>query len=470
MNNNRATNPDNVEKPLPDFHRTDAGNAKKLIYHFGEMVRYSYERKNWLFYDGVRWLWDDGGRIVELAKETVKILHLEGIAETDDAIRQDKLKFAAKSENERSIRAMIELARSEPGIPLKLEQLDPDPWLLNCPNGTIDLKTAQLKPHNSADLITKLVPVAYSPGAPRPMWESFLNRITGGDEGLSGFLRRGVGYSLTGDVRCQVVFYVYGLGGNGKTTFLGEIKKVSGDYSGKIHNDWLTEKAGNFSRPKEGLANLAGKRFVLSSEFERTQRLALGTIKDFSGGETYTADRKYEHEFEFKPVGKLWMYGNYLPLIIDNTSSVWRRFRLIPFNIEIGENERIEDLIGLLEAELPGILAWAIEGCLEWQQIGLAEPPIVKQATANWQREQDPLADFIEDSCVIQPNAKTSKNCLRTKYEQWCEANGITPLKLWHFKRALTDRGIKDGHSGPERYWAGIRLKDGIVDVGQLGQ
>jgi len=396
------------------------------------------------------------------------MLYKEALSETDDKTRLEKLKFATKSESERSIQAMIKLAQSEPDIPVNLEQLDKNKLLLNCLNGTIDLKNGNLRPHDSSDLITKLVPIAYNPDAPHPIWDSFLKKVTGGDDDLGGFLRRCAGYSLTGDISCQVVFYVYGLGQNGKSTFLGTIYKANGDYSGKINNDWLTEKPGNYSRPKEGLANLDGKRFVLSTEFERTQRLALGMIKDFSGGETCVADRKYEHEFAFDPVGKLWMYGNYLPVVIDNTLSVWRRFRLIPFNIEIGEDERINDLMRLLEDELPGILAWEVEGYLEWQRIGLAEPPIVMQATADWQREQDPLADFIEDYCFIQASTKISKQLLRTAYEQWCGKNSSKPIELKSFKRALTDRGIKDGHSGPERYWAGIRLKDGISEVGQM--
>jgi len=212
--------------------------------------------------------------------------------------------------------------------------------------------------------------------------------------------------------------------------------------------------------PKEGLANLKGKRLVVASELEDGRRLAVGLIKDMTGGETIKADRKYEHEIEYQPTHKLWLVGNHRPVISDTTLSIWRRVKLIPFTVTIPQQEVDLDLSFKLEAELSGILSWCVKGCLDWQRDGLGEPHAVVAATASYRREQDILGDFIEDRCIVQPTAEVSKRDLRSLYSEWCRDNNVEEISQRTLRARLMERGITDRKgTGGGRLWVGIRAK-----------
>jgi len=226
----------------------------------------------------------------------------------------------------------------------------------------------------------------------------------------------------------------------------------------------------NSGGPSEDLANLQGKRFVMASEIEDGRRLAVVLIKEMTGGEAIRADRKYEHEIEFQPVHKIWLVGNHKPAITDTTLSIWRRVKLIPFTVTISSKEMDADLPSKLEPELPGILAWAVKGCLEWQKYGLAEPKAVTNATSDYRHEQDILGDFIEDCCLLLPTAAVSKHELKTAYEAWCNSTGSQPTSQKTFRARLIERGITEGKSGGTRYWKGIALSDSEGRQRQLGQ
>jgi putative DNA primase/helicase len=339
-------------------------------------------------------------------------------------------------------------------------ELDTNPWLFNCLNGTIDLQTGQLLPHRKEDLITVIVPTEYHPDAQYPRWLSFLDRVTGGDSDLVAYLQRGIGYSLTGDTRSQVIFLLYGLGNNGKSTFTMTIRRLMAAYAERLDADDLMVKDRKLGGgPKEGIANLRNKRYVVGSELQDGKRLDVSLVKDMTGGETVKARRLYEHDVEFMPSFKLWLYGNHKPVIADSTLSIWRRVKQIPFDVTIPASEVDPDLPSKLEAELPGILAWAVKGCLDWQRYGLKEPEVVTTATASYRHEQDILGDFLEDCCILEPLATIPKSELKDEYQKWCQDNSVESVTQKTFRARLVEKGIGEGRIGKARYWRGIRLR-----------
>jgi putative DNA primase/helicase len=342
--------------------------------------------------------------------------------------------------------------------------------MFNCINGTIDLHSGKLLPHKKGDLITVLVPIEYSPDASCSLWMKFLDRVTGSNVELVNYLQRAVGYSLTGDTRSQIMFFLYGLGSNGKSTLITTIRKLTGGYGAKANTSLFMAKDKNSGGPSEDLANLQGKRFVMASEIEDGRRLAVVLIKEMTGGEAIRADRKYEHEIEFQPVHKIWLVGNHKPVITDTTLSIWRRVKLIPFGVTIANKEIDPDLPAKLESELPGILAWAVRGCLEWQKYGLQEPKEVINATSDYRHEQDILGDFIDDCCLLKPTAAVTKHELKGAYEEWCNSTGNQPASQKTFKARLVERGIIEGKSGNARTWKGIALSSSEGQQEQLGQ
>jgi putative DNA primase/helicase len=445
---------------LAHFNLTDLGNAERLVNRYGDILHYCYERKRWLIWNGKVWEWDAGNKIAALAKLAVRNIYHEAGDEPDEKKRKEIASHAGKSESDPRLTGMINLAQSESNIPIKLTDLDTNPWLFNCRNGTIDLKTVKLMSHRKEDLITVLVPLDFNPDAKCDQWLKFLNRVTGNNDELISYLQRSVGYSLTGDTRSQTMFFLYGLGSNGKSTFITTIRKLTAGYGIKANTSLFMAKDKNSSGPSEDLANLQGKRFVMASEIEDGRRLAVVLIKEMTGGEAIRADRKYEHEVEFQPVHKIWLVGNHKPVITDTTLSIWRRVKLIPFTVTIANKEVDPNLPAKLESELTGILAWAVRGCLEWQRYGLNEPDTVTTATASYRHEQDMLGDFIEDCCVFESISSISKSDLKAEYEKWCKDNNVDPITQRIFKARLTEKSITEGRNGRERYWRGIRLKN----------
>lgn len=442
---------------------SDTGNAERLKVIFGDKIHFCYARNKWLWYDGSRWVWDEGDIIMSYAKDVVKSIYQEASAESNDERRKQIVKFASVSESVSKRKAMIELAQAEPGIPVDIGEIDANKWLFNCLNGTLDLKTGKIHDHRKDDLLSIIVPINYEPDAKCDLWLKFLHRVTGDKPELVKYLQRAVGYSLTGDTTEQCLFFLYGLGRNGKSTFVGILRKLLGPYGHKTNTEMLMvrDRTGG---PREDLADLKGKRLVIASEIEENKRLAIVLIKEMTGGESIRADRKHEHAFEFEPTHKIWLSGNHKPIITDTTYSIWRRFRLIPFTVTIPEEEKDPNLSYKLEKELPGILAWAVKGCLEWQRNGLREPEEVISATEVYRNEQDVLGEFIDDCCLVKSTYRISKNDLSKAYVEWCTENNQTPLGRTIFRGKIIERGIVEGKgTNGVREWRGITLKGNEV-------
>lgn len=450
---------------VEDEHRTDLGNARRFIEMNHKKVRaiLAQRRRPWIIWSGQRWELDATGETERMAKLTVRTLYKDAMNEPDEEKRDELTKFALQSESAHSIRAMLELAATEPEISLTPDQLDANPWLFNVQNGTLNLKTGELQPHRRGDYITKISKVTYDADATAPLWERFLGEIFDGNDEIIAFLKRALGYSMTGDTREHCLFFCYGQGRNGKSTLLEVFRDLMGEYAAQ--STFTSFQVQRNDGPRSDIARMRGARFVSAVEANAEKEFDAATIKQMTGGDTVVARKLYEDFAEYKPEFKLWLAANHKPVVREQTVAFWERIRLIPFNVIIPAERRKKNLLHLLRAELPGILNWALEGCLEWQRTkGLHEPERVLKATRSYREEHDVLGEFIESVCVLDETGWTATPALYQAFaDWWTETRGhrSTPLSLVWFGRMLSERTtIKQRKRGNTRGWQGIIVKD----------
>lgn len=448
--------------PDQQYMRTDLGNAERLANRFGNDLRWWDDRQNYFVWDGRRWLEDRTLQVYRWARDTVRGMYRDAEALEDDK-RRDLIKWAVSSESAGKLTAMVQLCRMVDGIPIKAGAMDGEDneMMFNTLSGTIDLRTGALRPHRREDLISKLSAVAYDENATAPLWQVFLKRVTGGDQELIDYLARVVGYCMTGCITDKALFIAWGTNDTGKSTFLETIRCLLGDYSGNLRPESIMVRR-NETVPHD-IAKLEGCRFVTVGETEQGQRLASALVKRFSGGDIISARLNYDkREHEFSPTWKLIIGTNHKPVIHDDTA--WNRIRLIPFAISIPKAEQDKELRQKLRKELPGILNWAISGCLDWQKRGdLSEPTAVLSASADYKSEMDPLGAFFEDVCVLNLAAWTPTASLREAYEAWCQAEGVHPVHSNILGERLRNMGCTPEHKKVQgkkvRIWRGIELQ-----------
>lgn len=424
------------------FPCTDMGNAERLRHRYGKRLLWCDLWKKFLTWDGKRWRVDDRQRVRRWAKNTVRTIYQESGFPTQENDRKQLAKWAVTSESDNSIRAMISLV--QPDLPVTPDALDTDPWLLTCTNGTIDLRIGVLLSYTPEHLITKISPVRYDAEATAPVWEAFLEQIFRGNQELINWLWKAIGYCLTGDTREQIFFLCHGAGSNGKSTFLDLLRVLLGDYAEQAPFSTFLRKDRD-TIPND-LAKLHSCRFVAAVESEQGKRLAEAQIKGLTGNDAVTARFLHGEFFTYMPQFKIWLATNHRPEIQDSSHAMWRRMRLIPFEVTFSDEEQDKTLPAKLRAELPGILAWAVRGCLAWQQEGLSPAPeIVTQATEAYRTEQDFLADFIEEHCFVKQDAHVPATELYHRYKSWCGATGEEAVSQTKFGRMMGDRGFKKG-------------------------
>lgn len=435
--------------PAPKFYNhTDLGNARRMVDAFGQDIIYVPDWETWFVWTGSMWSEDKKNHIMNIAKETVAKMYQDAATLNDDGKRQELIKWGLLSESRKRLADMVTLASSEPGIPREQSELDTHHMLLNCKNGTVDLATGELLPHTREHYITMCLPIRYNPTATCPTWLSFLNDIMLGDQQMVNFLQRAIGYTLTGNVTEQCLFFLYGTGSNGKSTFIETIMGLLGGYAQKAPTEMLMAKYGAPGIPND-VARLVGMRMVVAAELEEGKQFNESVIKDLTGDDTITARFMRQEFFDFPPTHKLWMYGNHKPVIKGTDEGIWRRPKLIPFLRKFDDHEKDKTMKARLRAEYEGILAWAVQGCLLWQRDGLTPPDQVKEATQNYRNEMDTMARFIEEKCFVSAAVSVRFSDLRLAYEQWCVANGLTAEGGRKFGASLTDRGFESyaGHS-----------------------
>lgn len=438
-------------------YRTETDAARLFVRLCGDRIRYCARLGGWHVWDERRWKRDEEGTVFRLAEElTPLIARVAGSLEGhDDPVKV--LKFAVSLRGRRRLENVVAIAARQPGVVIPdPERFDADPWLLNVENGTIDLKSGTLRPHNRNDLITKIVPIVYDADASCERWRGFLMEIFQENTDQCDFIWRAIGYSLSG-INTEHCFNVlYGIGANGKSTMVDIIVRLLGDYAATSAPDtFLNRRAG---APTNDLARLRGIRLVSAIETGERQSLAENFVKAATGGDRISARHLYAEYFEFEPVFKLWLATNHKPVIKGIDEGIWRRVRLVPF-LERFEKGRADDhLRDKLIAELPGILAWAVRGCRLWQECGLQPPPSVVAATADYRSEMDTFAGFIDERCEVDPKHTATSAELYNAYSVWCDVNNERRLSKTQFGTHLGDRGFTRERTGRRRKWAGIRL------------
>jgi putative DNA primase/helicase len=445
--------------PTRGFTLTDLGNAERLVDQHGDDLRYCHPWGKWASWNGTRWKIDDTGEVERRAVETVRSIYAEAEDADDSDGRKRIARHAAASESRARIEGMVALARSM--VPVRPEDLDADPLLLNCANGTVDLRTGKLREHRREDLITKLAPVKYDPDAQASTFEKVLARILP-SEALRRFVQRVIGYAAAGTVLEEILVILYGVGANGKSTLVNILMDALGDYAIQAAPELLLAKRG--SHPTE-LTDLFGRRFVASIEVDEGRRLAESLVKQLTGRDRIRARRMREDYWEFSPTHTVFLATNHRPEVRGTDHAMWRRIKLVPFEVAIPEEEQDKQLPAKLRDELPGVLAWIVRGCLDYQREGLGEPEEVKTATQGYRSEMDVLAAFIEDRCVIHPNASAGATPLYRAYKDWCEEAGEDRLTQTKFGRRLKERGFRN-EKAQTVTWYGIGLRDDRPDPG----
>jgi putative DNA primase/helicase len=442
------------------FFATDYGNAERLVAQHGADLRY-VPGPGWHVWDGLRFRRNDDGAVMRRMKETIRAIEATAAATESDNERRALLSHALKSEGAPRLNAAIELAKSEAAVVRRVEDLDADPDVVNVGNGLLHLPTADLWPHDREALCTKLIPIDFDPDARAPLFLSFLDRIFAGDQERIDFLQRYVGYALTGHTREQVVLIAYGSGANGKTTLTELLRDALGEYAQQAPADTFLEK-------REGIPNdvarLRGARFVSATETPEGRRLNEVLVKRLVGGDTITARFMRDEWFEFRPVFTPWISTNHRPIVRGTDEAIWRRIRLLPFDVTIPVEKRDHELLDKLRAELPGVLAWAAEGARAWYHDGLGSAAAVTAATGDYRAESDLLGTFIEDVCVVAEQVRAKAGDLYTAYESWCDQNGISqkdPFRLSQqaLGRALAERGFEQTRTKTARWWNGISVR-----------
>jgi putative DNA primase/helicase len=422
--------------------------ALRFTRRHAEDVRYVAKWGRWLRYDGRRWKEDSVLDVFDKCRLICREASDECLSDGNESLAKQ---LVAAS----TVAAVQRMATWDQRTAATADQWDSSIWLLNTPGGAVDPCTGEIRPSLREDYFTRLTAVA--PGGECPLWLRFLDRITDADNELQGFLQRMTGYALTGSTREECLFFLYGLGANGKSKFVGAISGMLGDYAKTAPIETFIATTGE--RHPTDLAGLQGARLVTAVETERDRHWAESKIKTLTGGDTIAARFMRQDFFEFIPQFKLVIAGNHKPSLRSVNEAMRRRFHLVPFNVIILETERDLQLADKLRAEWPGILQWAIEGCIAWYRDGLNPPAAVRDATAAYLATEDHVARWIEDCCRLGDREVAKTQALYKSYCTWCEANNEKPLSSKEFWPELDRKGYAVEHTVYGNIRRGVGLK-----------
>lgn len=454
------------------FGMNDAGSARLFMEACGDSVQYAADRKKWLNYDGRRWDIDGENAVKERLKQLADAFALYVLQNVqEEGRRAELLKFAGKWQQLRTRETILKDAQSV--RPVMSDAFDKNPYLLNCENGTLDLRTLDFREHRAGDMLSRVAGVSYDPAATAPRWERFIDEVTDGDKETARYIQKAVGYALTGDTRHECLFIFFGATSrNGKSTLLETISAMMGDYAATANPETFqrdNRKAG--SQQSGDIARLVGVRFVTVSEPPRGMELNASLVKSLTGRDTITARRLYESDFQFVPQFKLFFNTNHRPRVDDMTVFESERVKLIPFGVHFSQDRRDPHLKDTLRTpeSLSGVLNWCIEGLRMIGEEGFKDPPAVVRATGEYRRKMDKLQQFLEEKAEENPAFECPLMELHTAFANWCCASGLMSVSVPKFREMLDERQIHTKRKRPagsgragkvQVYVLGIRIAD----------
>jgi len=441
---------------LLDYQLTDLGNAHRFVAVHGDRFRYCREERRWLEWRDGRWRRDLTGAAERAAAEVVETLWAQ-VLRLPFEKRKEPARWALHSQSAAALRNILTVASTDGELAVRLDQLDTDPYLLACGNGTLDLRTGELRDPDPVDMITLGTDADYKPDAPRERWLRFLDEVFDGDPDLVAFVKRAYGSTLTGDTRDRALFIEYGSRFNGKSTLNRAVQQTLGDlaHTAPIRVVMRTKQA---EIPNE-IAALHRKRLVVIAETADGHRLDENRVKMLTGRDKVPARFLHQEWFDFEPQYKLVLYTNFRPKVDGSDGAVWDRIRLIPFRVSFADRED-QELDVKLSAETEGILAWLVEGCLEWQDSGLGSCDAVEQATVAYRTENDVIGRFVDECCDLGDEYRVTRKALRAALARYCEDTGDDVPPAATVGRWLTERGVRDSRVDGIRAYRGIRVQD----------
>lgn len=441
--------------PLPGEPLTELGYAHRLIAVYGDQLRYVPAWRRWLVWDGKRWAYDATGQAPRWMKSIARRVTADALAVRDDRDRKAALTVTRRGESSAGIAGALTLAGTETGVVVTTDDLDTDPFLLNCTNGTLDLRTGELRLHDPADLLTKMTGAAYDPAAAGTAFGAFLGRVQP-DPQMRSYLGRLMGHSLEGRVVEHILPIFHGDGANGKGTFIGSVLAALGDYGDAADPELLNART--FEAHPTGVADLFGLRLAVLHESDAGRRLAEGTVKRLTGGDRLKARRMREDFWHFEPSHTFTMLTNHKPIVGGTDEGIWRRLRLVPWDVVIPEAERDDRLGDRLRLESDHVLTWLIHGYQDWRQRGFTEPEQVTAATAAYRADSDALGRFLDQHCITGPNFHVRSSELFGIWSKWCAAEGSECGTNKAFTEALQNRGHDTKRTRVGAVWQGIGL------------
>lgn len=451
---------DDVERMKRVYHLTDVGNGIRFADYYRGIVSYVIEWQQWMVWDGKRWQRTDAVEMRRLAHDLVLTMYKGAAA--DGVINQELSKWAMKSESAARINAMLDSAQPYLVVPASLFDAQHD--VLNVANGMLNLVDGTVRPHDPLAYHTKLVDIEYDDAVSMEWWVNFMLTIFDGDIELIEYMQRAVGYTLTGRTDEHCLFFCYGTGKNGKSTFMRALEVLLGSYSTITSVEALLDASKQGEGATPYMAKLPGMRMAMAQEMPEGRRMNESLVKSITSSDSISARDMYKSVFTFSPTHKLWITGNHLPRISGTDDGIWRRLRIVPFTVTIPETKRKDSRV--IEAELQhhikGLLRWAVMGAMQWAKSGLKSCKAVERATLQYRGEEDAVQRFINDRCELSPVATVNKGKLFSEWQAWVSDEGDRIMgyktQRWLIRQLVGRFKCESGGDGRSSV-IGIRLK-----------
>lgn len=456
-------NEDKTKKIIPRSW-DDQGRGLRMKDQFATVLKFNAVDKKWFFFNGSYWQEDIGNQKVELAAERVA-----------NSIKKEKpeLSFSTKTDEDKAMNEWYRFQKDSRSHMAKMHMIDEfkkyvivkhgefdkEDMLLNTESGYVDLSNGELHDHDIDKKFSHQTLAEYSDNVDAPLWDKFLNQIFNSDEELIHYVQKAIGYSFTGSVDEQCLFILNGRGRNGKSVFSNVVSDVAGNYAKQMNVQTIVAKKNQSGSANSDIARLEGARIVTSSELNEGDRFDESLVKQLTGGDKILARFLYGSEFEYKPKFKIWMATNHLPIIRGTDDGIWRRIKIIPFNIQIPKEKVDKKLEYKLKAEYTGILNWIVQGAIMWQQEGLEDPEAVKQVIENYRAEMDPLDAFLEECCTTGQNYSIKAREMYDAYHEWAKESEEYKMSMTKFGREMSKKLLRvkkrDGWC-----YVGLKLKE----------